>query len=156
MAIWSTLAAWVVVLVVIAARLLLVGRRPVLIEWARWFARPSALPRAIVAALLVLGCLMLGTWKMLVQSLYIGLTGREWLIKTSGFVWLVFFMASGRLSNAICGQHRRVEMAVGQLADLSGVLVVLKMIAAIVIATRLSRAADQRSHARRRRRVLGG
>ena len=32
---------------------------------------------------------------MLVQGLYLGLTGREWLVKTSGFVGLVIFMAIG-------------------------------------------------------------
>ena len=49
-------------------------------------------PRAIVLALLVLAALIASTWKQLVQSLYIGLTGREWIIKTNGFLALSFLV----------------------------------------------------------------
>ena len=74
------------------------------------------MPRAIVAAGLILGGLMLGTWLMLVQGLFIGLTGREWLIKTSGFVGLVIFMVIGPIVRIDRGEQDGLGMAVGQLA----------------------------------------
>src|ERR1041385_1175531 len=50
--------------------------------------------RAVALVLLVLAGLIVATWKQLVQSFYIGLTGREWLIKGSGLLalTLLFFL----------------------------------------------------------------
>jgi len=91
-----------------------------------------------VAAGLILGGLMLGTWLMLVQGMFIGLTGREWLIKTSGFVWLVFFMALGPTLEAIADSTAALRWLWDNWTIFPAILVVLKMIAAIGIARRLS------------------
>ena len=83
MAIRSTLAAWLLVLVAIPAALTLSGTWPVVIERARQVSDAIGTPRAVVIGLLGLSGLVAWTWKQLVQSLYVGLSGREWLIRLS-------------------------------------------------------------------------
>lgn len=83
MTIWSTLAAWLLVLVAIPVALTLSGTWPVVIERARQVGDAVGTPRAVVVALLGLAALVASTWKQLVQSLYAGLSGREWLIRTT-------------------------------------------------------------------------
>jgi hypothetical protein len=85
-AFWSTLAAWVMVLIAIPLAVRLSGTAPVVIEWARDVVEVFGLPRAVVLMLLALSALVASTWKQLVQSLYIGLSGREWLLKASVFL----------------------------------------------------------------------
>ena len=48
-----------------------------------------------MVALLVCSGLIAWTWKRLVQGLYIGLTGREWLIKGNVFLTLSLLCAAG-------------------------------------------------------------
>lgn len=88
MSMWSTLAAWLVVLVAIPAALTLSGTWPVVTEPARELGDAVGTPRAIVVTLLGLMALVTSTWKQLVQSLYVGLSGREWLIRSSTCVTL--------------------------------------------------------------------
>ena len=76
---------------------------------------------------------------MLVQGLFVGLTGREWLIKTSGFVWLVFFMVIGPIFESIAASRPAWAWLWDNWPIFPAILVVLKMTAAIVLATRLSR-----------------
>lgn len=139
MAMWSTLAAWVIVLAFTAIGFSWSGAATVLVEWAQWFATHVRLPRAIVAASLVLGGLMLGTWMMLVQSLFVGLTGREWLIKTSGFAGLVFFMMIGPIIESLADSTIALRWLWDNWPLLPAVLAIVKTFAAIAIAIRLSR-----------------
>ena len=139
MAMWSTLAAWLVGLAFIAIGFSWSGADSVLIEWWRSFADHVAMPRALVAAGLILGGLMLGTWMMLVQGLFVGLTGREWLIKTNGFMWLVFFMALGPILEAIADSDAALRWLWDNWPIFLAILVVVKIAAAVVIARRLSR-----------------
>lgn len=83
MAIRSTLAAWLLVLVAIPTALTLSGTWPVVIERARQVSDAIGTPRAVVLGLLGFSGLVVWTWKQLVQSLYVGLSGREWLIRLS-------------------------------------------------------------------------
>src|ERR1043166_7338216 len=90
----STLAAWLLVLVAIPLALHLSGNGPMVIDRARRFARVGA-DRAIVMVLLGSAVLLAATWKRLVQSLFIGLTGRERLVKASVFLTLAWLVALG-------------------------------------------------------------
>ncbi len=119
MAILSTLAAWVVVLVAVPLGFAWSGADAVLIEWARWGTDTLGAARTIVLALLVLGGSIVTTWMMLVQGLYLGLTGREWIVKTSGFVGLVIVMVIGPTFEWISDNADVQALAVGQLVDLS-------------------------------------
>jgi hypothetical protein len=139
MALWSTLAAWVVALTFIAIGFSWSGADSVLSEWWLWFATHVGMPRALVAAALTLGGLWLGTWMMLVQGLFVGLTGREWLIKASGLVWLVIFMVIGPILESIADSTAALRWLWDYWPIFPAIFVVLKMTAAIVIARRLSR-----------------
>jgi hypothetical protein len=88
MSVWSTLAAWLLVLVAIPVALTLSGTWPVVTEPARQVGDAVGTPRAVVVTLLGLSALVASTWKQLVQSLYVGLSGREWLIRSSTCVTL--------------------------------------------------------------------
>ena len=153
--IWSTLAAWLLVLVAIPLALTLSGTSPVVIERARQVIDAVGTPRAIVVVLLVFSGLMASTWKQLVQSLYIGLTGREWLIKASVFLALSFLVVIGPIVEWIRDDGDVQAALWDALPWILAVLVCVKMSAAAWIATRLYRQpAAQRPHARDRRGLL--
>lgn len=88
MAMWSTAVAWVLVIAAVPAALVWSDTWSIVADRAQRFAGAVTAPRATVVGLLALALLAATTWRQLVQSLYIGLTGREWLIKGSAFVTL--------------------------------------------------------------------
>ena len=135
MAIWSTLAAWLLVLVAIPLGLTLSGTWPVVIERASQAIDAVGTPRAITIVLLGLSGLLASTWKQLVQGLCIGLTGREWLIKSSVLLRLSLLIVILPVAQWIVDNR-----AVTWLDDFPWILaglVFLKMSAAAWIATRL-------------------
>ena len=95
---WSTLAAWLLVIVAIPLALRLTDTAAVVADRADRFIHAVGTGRAIVFAALGLGMLMASTWNQLVQNLYIGLTGRERVIKTSLFVTLLALAALGPIA----------------------------------------------------------
>jgi hypothetical protein len=133
----STLAAWSLVVIAIPLALWLSETAPTVTERARRFSDAVGPPRAIVVAALGLGGLVLWTWKRLVQSLFIGLTGREWLIKGNVFFTLSLLCVAGPVIYWI-GERAVIAWLWDWLVKILGVLVFLKMSAAIWIATRLS------------------
>jgi hypothetical protein len=139
MAIWSTLAAWLLVIVAIPLALTLSGTWPVVIEHVSRGIDAVGTPRAIVIVLLGSSGLLASTWKQLVQSLYIGLTGREWVIKSSVFLALSFLAIIGPLAHWII-DDRAVRTAIWHaLPWILAALMCVKMSAAGRIATRLHR-----------------
>jgi hypothetical protein len=138
MTIWSTLAAWLLVLAAIPLALTLSGTWPLVIDRARQGIETVGTPRAIVIVLLGLSGLLASTWKQLVQSLYIGLTGREWIIKSSVFFALSFLAVIVPLAHWI-SRNSSVQVAVWDaLPWIAAGLVCCKMFAAAWVATRLS------------------
>jgi len=134
--VWSTLAAWLLVLAAIPLALQLSDSSPVVTERLRQFRDTVGAPRAVVAALLVCSGLIAWTWKRLVQGLYIGLTGREWLIKGNVFLTLSLLCAAGPVIYWI--GNRTVLLALWDWSVwILVVLVCLKMSAVAWIATRL-------------------
>jgi polyhydroxybutyrate depolymerase len=87
-AIWSTLVAWLIVLVAVPIALALSGTWPVVADGVIEVVEVVGRPRAIVIALLGFAGLLASTWKQLVQSLCIGLAGRAWVVRTSVLVRL--------------------------------------------------------------------
>src|SRR5262249_39134226 len=57
---------------------------------AQWLVQALGTRRAAALALLVFLALVVSTWKQLVQSLYIGMSGRESLVKAAVFAALGF------------------------------------------------------------------
>src|SRR5437660_2861999 len=81
MAMWSTLAAWLLVLVAMPLALEWSGTWPLVTERVRRLHDAIGTPRAATVVPLILAGFIVATWKQLVQSLHIGLTGREWIVK---------------------------------------------------------------------------
>src|SRR2546426_897434 len=137
MAMWSTLATWLLVLVAILLALEWSGTWPVMLDRAQRLNDTIGTARAVVLVLLILAGFIVSTWKHLVQSLHIGLTGRAWLIKGSVLLTLTFLILLGPIVEWIidsAGVQRALWNALPLI--LAG-LVGLKMSAAAWIATRL-------------------
>src|SRR5438105_14856669 len=68
------------------------GTWSVVTERARRMNDAIGTPRAATVVLLILAGFIVATWKQLVQSLHIGLTGREWIGKGSVLLTLAFLI----------------------------------------------------------------
>ena len=90
-------------------------------------------------ALLGFAGLLASTWKQLVQSLCIGLTGREWVVKTSVLLRLSFLVVVGPIADWVVEHRTCVAALWDALPWILAVLVCFKMSAAAWIATRLHR-----------------
>jgi hypothetical protein len=95
-------------------------------------------PRAVVVVLLILAGCIASTWKQLVRSLYIGLSGRGSLIKGSVVLVLGFFFLFGPFAEWIIDSGRVGEVWSALPLIFAG-LAGLKMIAVVWIAVRLYR-----------------
>jgi hypothetical protein len=133
----STLLAWLLVLVAIPAALLLSDAWPVVMDRGRRAAAFMGLSRTIVlAGLVVAGCVA-STWKQLVQTLYLGLTGRDWIVRTSVFLTLSLLVALGPAIDWFSGSRRAQAAIWDAIPALLAVIASLKMGAATWAAVRL-------------------
>jgi len=134
MAMWSTLAAWVLVLIAVPIALELSDASSLVVDRARRVSETIGMPRAVAVAVLAASALVTSTFKQLVQSLYVGLSGREWLVRASLFLGLSFLVVIGPLVLWI-GDH--VAVVWNAVPWILAVLAGLKLAAAAWIATRL-------------------
>src|SRR5438034_5735663 len=139
MAMWSTLAAWLVVLVALPLALEWSGTWPLVTERVRRLHDAIGTPRAATVVLLVLAGFIVATWKQLVQSLHIGLTGRAWIVKGSVLLTLTFLILLGPIVEWIIDTPSVQRALWNALPLILAGLVGLKMSAAAWIATRLDR-----------------
>lgn len=95
MALASTAAAWLLVLVALPLGITLSGAWPVATARFEAVARFVGAPRTAALAFLAVAGLFAATWKQLVQGLCIGLTGREGIIKASVLVRLSSLVVLG-------------------------------------------------------------
>ena len=135
----SALAAWLLVLVAIPIALSGSGTSHVVIERARQLAEDVGTPRAVVLLLLLFSGLIASTWKQLVQSLCVGLSGREWVVKSSVFLTLSFLAVIGPIAQWIIDNGNVRDVVWNSLPLILGLLVCIKMSVAAWIATRLYR-----------------
>lgn len=136
MAIRSTVVAWILVGIALPIALKLSGTSVFLLDrWHRLW-EIMGMPRAVVLLLLILTACIASTWKQLVRSLYVGLSGRASLIKGSVLLVLGFFFLFGPLAEWIIDSGRIGELW-GALPLIFAVLVGVKMIAVAWIAVRL-------------------
>jgi hypothetical protein len=98
MALWSTLAAWLLVFLSVPAALLLSDTAALVLDRASRVVEVVGAPRAVAIAVLAVAALLLATFKQLVQSLYIGLSGRERIVKASVFLQLSVLAVLGPLA----------------------------------------------------------
>jgi hypothetical protein len=137
MAFWSTLAAWLLVLVAIPLALALSGAWPLLSERASRAIEVAGTLRAIAIALLALSALIASTWKQLVQALCIGLTGRDWIIRGSVLIALSLLVAAWPLVDWIITDANGQTLFFNALPWIPVVLACIKMSAAAWIVIRL-------------------
>lgn len=139
MAMWSTLAAWLLVVVAVPLALVWSGNWPMVEARTTRLVEVVGMPRTIVFALLVLAGLMALTWKQLVQSLYIGLSGREWIGRATMIALLVFIVFIGPFVQWLVDNNSARTLLWSSLPAIFAVLVALKMLAAALVAARLAR-----------------
>jgi hypothetical protein len=129
---------WALVLFAILLALGLSGASVVVLDrWSR-LSEIVGLPRAVVVVLLVLAACIASTWKQLVRSLYVGLSGRASLIKGSVFLVLGFFFVLGPFAEWVIDSGRLGEVW-SAIPLIFAILVALKMIAGAWIVVRLYR-----------------
>jgi hypothetical protein len=134
---WSTLAAWIPVLIATPIALRLSGAAPVVIERAHRLIEVMGMPRAMAILMMGLAALIASTWKQLVQSLYIGMSGREWIVKGSVFAVLTFLAVVLPVAVWVSGSRQAMAVLWTNLGPIAAVLVCLKLSAAVWIAMRL-------------------
>lgn len=136
-AIHSTLVTWSLVLVAVPLALSLSGSWWVIVDPAQDLVDIAGAPRAVVLGLLVLAALAVTTWKQLVQSLYLGMSGRAWLVKANGFLTL-----AGLTVVVALGPWLVEGAFVARLWDalpwIFGILVALKLVAVLWTVPRLA------------------
>lgn len=137
MTVLSTLAAWILVLVCIPLALSWSGTLPIVIDRARAGIEVTGIPRAVAVVLCLLVWLVAGTWKRLVQSLCVGLTARDAVVKSTVGVALVFLVAAGPIADLII-TNRNVESAIWRaLPWILSAVACLKVAAGAWVAVRL-------------------
>jgi hypothetical protein len=137
-AIWSTAATWVLVCSAMPLGLFASGTLPLVVARVRDVQHVLGTPRTVALACLICAGLVIWTWKRLVQSLYLGFTGREWLSKAYALLTLSCLALTGPLL-WLAGDRRVVSTVWDSLPWILFGFVALKMIAAAVIAPKLFR-----------------
>jgi len=134
---WSTLAAWLPILVAIPIALRWSGSSPTVVEWKRQLIEAVGTPRAVAIVLLGVAALVAATWKQLVQSLYISMSGREWIVKSSALLALSLLAFIVPLAHRIAGNKAIMAALWTALPLVAALLALLKTAAAAWIAVRL-------------------
>jgi hypothetical protein len=135
----STMVTWLLLLVAVPAGLALSSTWPVVSGWAGAMRDTIGMPRAIVVTLLALAALMTLTWKRLVQSLYVGLSGRAWLVRAHMGLTLAALVAIVPLLQWI-DESSAARVAIWNgLRWVPAVLVLAKMSVAARVVTQLHR-----------------
>jgi hypothetical protein len=136
---WSTLLAWLLVLIAVPLALTLSDTWPLAAERARQVRDAIGLPRAVGLAVLVVLALMAMTWKRLVTSLYVGLSGRSWMVRTHIGITLVALVLAIPLVHWILTNRSLAVRVIDGVPAAAALLVTVKMATAAWIATRLDR-----------------
>jgi hypothetical protein len=137
MTVWSTLAAWALVIIFIGGALLLSGRMAVVVERLRTGSEVTGTLRMIAVVVVLLVALVASTWKHLVQSMCVGLTGRDWLIKGSVLAGLIALLALWPLTDEVIGNMKVQGVVWNALPWILAAMVLTKMIAGGWVAIRL-------------------
>lgn len=133
----STVAAWLLVIVAVPLALKWSDSWPMVAGWTSRGFEVVGTPRTVAILLLLLGGFMLSTWRQLVQSLFIGLSGREWIIKANMFLLLSFLVAIGPVIEWTLHNRHVLAVAWDAFPWILAVMVGVKMSAAAFVAIRL-------------------
>ena len=89
---WSTLAAWAVVIVIVPIALHLSNNWSIVTDRVQRLRDVIGTARTAALLLLVLALAVALTWKRLMLSMYVGLSGRPWLVRLHFGVTLAFLV----------------------------------------------------------------
>jgi hypothetical protein len=134
---WSTLVTWLLVLIAVPLAVWLSGTSYVVTDIADWLLEFVGRPRAIALAVLMLTMLIASTWKQLVQSLYIGMSGREWAVKASVFGTLAVLTVMFPLFLWVVDDPGRIATVFHALPLMIALLACLKLGAAAWVLRRI-------------------
>ena len=134
---WSTLAAWLVIAALVPIALMASDTWHAATTRVATFAAYVGTSRAVAIASLTALAFIVSTWKRLVQSLYIGLTGRQWITRISGFTTLVLVAMIGPAFEWVSESAAAQRWLWDNWQSMLAALVVLKMTVAAWLATRL-------------------
>jgi hypothetical protein len=132
----STLAAWALVLVALPVGLRITGTSRIVLDPLQRVADVVGMPRAVALLVMTLLFLLAATWKQLVQSLCIGMSGRPWITKGAVFATLAFISVGGLVVQWIV-IDRRFDVLWKATASILFALAVLRLAAAIWVFVRL-------------------
>src|SRR5256884_3628012 len=135
-AMWSTLAAWLLVLVAMPLALEWSGTWSMVTERARRMNDAIGTPRAATVVLLILAGVIVATWKQRGPSLHLGPTGREWVAKRGVLLPPTFLLLLGPIVEWIIDTPSVQRALWNALPLILAGLGALKMSAAAWIATR--------------------
>jgi len=133
----STIVTWLLVLIVAPIGFAWSGADVVPMDGARRTLEHVGGPRFAVLLLMILTALVGATWLTLVQTLYLGLTGRVGLIKAAGFIVLAALMGGAALLDWISSSVPAQRWLWDHWPSLLAVLVALKTVVAIWSVLRL-------------------
>jgi len=136
----STLITWLLVLAAVPLALSWSNTWPMVVDDARGLRDHIGMPRAVALGLLTVLALVAMTWKRLVTSLYIGLSGRPWVVRTNIGITLALLVPAVPLVQWIFANRYVFIRVIDAVPAVAVVLVAIKMSAAVWIMTRLDRA----------------
>jgi hypothetical protein len=137
MTVRSTIVTWALVLVAVPVGLYLSGSWTMAMGRLHRLATVIGLARVIVLGVLIVFVGALLTWRQLVQSLYIGLTGRDWLVKTSVVLTLIVLTVLGPIADWIAHTPRVEGILWDGIPAVLGLLVLAKTVIGGWVAVRL-------------------
>jgi hypothetical protein len=133
----STAAAWTMVLLAMPLALFLSGAMDMALRPMHLLIDVFGAPRAWLLVALGVLALIASTWKQLVQSLCIGMSGRPWLVKGSVFVRLSAILILGPAATWIVRDAHRFTAAWNAIPAIVAALAAVKVIAAAIVIARL-------------------
>jgi len=137
MTIRSTLVAWLLVAVYVAVALMLSGRMAVVVERLQTGSQVTGALRMTAVVTVTIVALIASTWKHLVQSMCVGLTGRDWLIRTSVLAGLIVLLALWPLVDEIHRNGAVTAIVWNALPWILAAMVLIKAAAGAWVAIRL-------------------
>ena len=133
----STVIAWAMVLISLPLALRYSGTVAIVREPVDRLISIFGAPRMTVLLLFFLAALIAATWKQLVQSLCIGMSGRASLVKGSVFATLCVAALIGPVMIWTIEDRHRFAIAWNAIPSLVAIAAVIKVIAAIVVLGRV-------------------
>ena len=133
----STAVAWAMVLIATPIAIKLSGTTSIVMSPIDLLIEIFGRPRALLLLLLGVLGLIASTWKQLVQSLCVGMSGRPWLVKGSVFATLSVITVFGLGFGWIITDRHRFAVAWNAFPAVVAAIALVKVIAAIFVIRRL-------------------